>query len=356
MINPEPLLSVVVVSRNDDHGGNLMHRMQLFVTGWIEQAKRHNLRSELVIVEWNPLPDRPRLAEALKWPKDTGPCAVRIVEVPPEIHRRFKYSDSLSVFQMIGKNAGIRRARGRFILATNIDILFSDEIMEFFASGQMAAGHMYRVDRYDVPSEIPDGVPIEEQLAYCRQNIIRINAKEGTKILVRDAAPNPVRERLAHLYRRIIRLASVRNRLVDWTLPGKSLHTNACGDFTLMAREHWLAVRGYPEFEMYSFYLDGLGCYAANYAGAEETILEEPMRIYHIEHAAGSGWSPGAGGNLLKERLSAAGIPQLSSSEYVALVRQMRRKRRPIIFNGDEGWGLAGESLIETIITKELYK
>jgi len=26
------------------------------------------------------------------------------------------------------------------------------------------------------------------------------------------------------------------------------LHTYACGDFTLMAREHWLDLRGYAEF------------------------------------------------------------------------------------------------------------
>ena len=86
MKNSEPQLSVVVVSRNDDHGGNLLERMQLFVTGWLEQAKRHGLSSELVIVEWNPLPDRPGLGQVLEWPKGDGPCSVRIIEVPPELH------------------------------------------------------------------------------------------------------------------------------------------------------------------------------------------------------------------------------------------------------------------------------
>ena len=61
-MTPVPLLSVVVVSRNDDHGGNLLYRMQMFVSGFLEQAKRYALSSELVIVEWNPPPDRPRLA------------------------------------------------------------------------------------------------------------------------------------------------------------------------------------------------------------------------------------------------------------------------------------------------------
>src|SRR6185503_19507238 len=39
--------------------------------------------------------------------------------------------------------------------------------------------------------------------------------------------------------------------------PG-SVHQNACGDFQLMAREHWFALRGYPELEVFSMSLDGL--------------------------------------------------------------------------------------------------
>jgi hypothetical protein len=42
-VAPEaPYLSVVVTARNDDHGGNLLGRMQVFVDAWINQAKRHN--------------------------------------------------------------------------------------------------------------------------------------------------------------------------------------------------------------------------------------------------------------------------------------------------------------------------
>jgi len=338
------LLSIVVVSRNDDHGGNLIYRMQLFVTGLLEQARRHNLNSELVIVEWNPPPDRPRLAQALEWPKKAGPCAVRIIEVPPEIHRRFKHSDGLPLFQMIGKNVGIRRALGRFVLATNIDILFSDEIVRFFASGQLMTGHMYRVDRYDVPSDIPDGVSIDEQLVYCRQNILRINTRGGTRILKNgDSVAKPLRRQLFFLA----------YRTKQWLRhEERALHTNACGDFTLMAREHWSAVHGYAEFEMYSLYLDGLLCYAAHCAGAREMILRNPMRIYHIEHSAGSGWSPGIGGELMNKRLSAAGIPQLNPDQYYAWERQMRRQRQPITFNEGERWGLANESLPEIVITE----
>src|SRR6266508_1631698 len=99
----EPYLSLVVTARNDDHGGNLLGRMQAFVSGWIEQARRHQIPSELIVVEWNP-PDG-----------------------------RYDHAKALPLYQMIAKNVGIRRARGRFILATNIDILISSELAVFIA-------------------------------------------------------------------------------------------------------------------------------------------------------------------------------------------------------------------------------
>jgi hypothetical protein len=52
-----PYLSIVATARNDGHGGDLLHRMQLFVENVIGQCNRHNLDAELVLVEWNPPDD-----------------------------------------------------------------------------------------------------------------------------------------------------------------------------------------------------------------------------------------------------------------------------------------------------------
>ena len=176
----EPYLSLVVTARNDDHGGNLLQRMQIFVSGWLAQARRHRIPSELIIVEWNPPGDRPRLREALEWPADFGPCEVRFIEVPAALHRRYAHAEALPLYQMIAKNVGIRRARGRFVLATNIDILFSDELASFLAQQRLEPGRMYRIDRHDVASDVPGGASVEEQLAYCRTHLIRLNAREGS--------------------------------------------------------------------------------------------------------------------------------------------------------------------------------
>src|SRR5262249_51178682 len=146
----------------------------------VGQCRRHQLSAELVIVEWNPPSDRSRLAQALRWPPEKGPCGVRILEVPEHLHRRFRHADTMPLFQMIAKNVGIRRAKGRFILATNIDVLMNDELVRFLASGALRPGQMYRIDRHDVRTDVPVAGPVEEQLHYCATHLLRRNTSEGT--------------------------------------------------------------------------------------------------------------------------------------------------------------------------------
>jgi hypothetical protein len=143
-----------------------------------------------------------------------------------------------------------------------------------------------------------------------------------------------------------VEMKEYRRVIADMAKP-VSVHTNACGDFTLMAREHWFGVRGYPELnQFYSMHLDSMLCYAAHHAGAREELLPEPMRIYHIEHGAGSGWTP-EGASKLFARMLQDSIRVVSYEDIVALIVQMRSLHAPVIFNMDD-WGLAGLTFPET--------
>ncbi|MEX2302527.1 MAG: hypothetical protein WD733_16410 [Bryobacterales bacterium] len=175
-----PYLSVVVTARNDDHGGNLLRRMQTFVNALLAQAKRHEVPIELLVVDWNPPPGKPPLIDALQWPADRGPVEIRFIDVPSELHAAYRHAEALPLYQMIAKNVGIRRARGQFILVTNIDVVFSHALFQFFAQRRLRPGRMYRVDRYDAMEEVPVDGSIDEQLRYCEQNLIRINTRQGT--------------------------------------------------------------------------------------------------------------------------------------------------------------------------------
>jgi hypothetical protein len=122
-----------------------------------------------------------------------------------------------------------------------------------------------------------------------------------------------------------------------------NLHVNGCGDFQLMAREHWEELRGYPEFETFSMNIDGLLSYMADAAGIREEML--PMPIYHLEHAVGSGWSP-EGEAILRKRIAERGITWIDASTVHVWAAYMRWLGRPMIFNGSD-WGMAKAQLPE---------
>jgi hypothetical protein len=126
------------------------------------------------------------------------------------------------------------------------------------------------------------------------------------------------------------------------------LHTNGCGDFTMLAREDWFALRGYPEFPVWPQHIDSFLCYAAHHAGFREVILRDPIRIFHIQHEAASGATPD-GEAELKRRVAARGVTFIDYPRLLGCFHQMRRFNVPIIFTG-ENWGLADCALPESTV------
>src|SRR5262245_20856046 len=153
-----PYLSVVVTTRNDDHGGDPLKRLQAFVNCFDEQCRRTSLQVEVIIVEWNPPSDKPSVSSQLRMPPQPC-CTYRFIEVPAELHQQLQFGDVLPLFQMIAKNVGIRRARGQFVLATNIDIILDTALVESLSEQTLQAGHLYRVDRHDIEPNVPIDAP-----------------------------------------------------------------------------------------------------------------------------------------------------------------------------------------------------
>jgi hypothetical protein len=414
----EPLLSVVVTTRNDNHGGDLNRRTQLFIDGLAAQAERHRVPVELIVVEWNPPDDRPSIADALQWPTDTEHFEARVIVVPRSLHLRLKHSEQLRLFQMIAKNVGIRRARGRFIVASNVDVLFSHELMNHIARGQLSEDALYRVDRYDVESDVPDGVAFDDCLVWCDAHVLRICKREGTfdlredhfyriyesmrvplwfagyiricrslcrkaqlevsrgaaRFRAKDGAeriartqrrkrePSPRRSRASKTLRPSVFIRKALEQLVAyWALIRLAivgerarlrLHTNACGDFTLMSRAAWERVGGYPELELFSMHIDSILLYQAHYTGIHEAFL--PYRLYHIEHTDGFRPDPQALDDLNK-RLEENAIPQISDLAYLKDVVEMYRTGRPKFRNPDS-WGFSMEPLEDRRVVELLKR
>jgi hypothetical protein len=381
----QPYLTVVATTRNDDHGGDALARTQIFLDALAAQCERHGLDAELVLVEWNPPADRPGLRDALRWPKPGDHFEARIVEVPEPIHSRLENSDQLPLFQMIAKNVGIRRARAPFVLATNIDLLFSDELIQFLVEGSLEPELVYRTDRYDVDVGMPDP-PIDEQLEWCERHLVRINRRDGSYepatgrfyriydlrfppwlarwVRLAGHAWRTLRGALRFAFRSLLGMVRRQSpsrqelqrarrgavsfpRLVRYAWfeehAQMRMHTNACGDFTLLSREGWTRAEGYPELELYSFFIDALFMYEAHYAGLRENLL--PYRVYHMEH--GGGWKPDEEGmSDLTARLEQRGIPSISYQQYLDWVIQMYKAKRRVLPRS-ETWGYSEEPLRE---------
>lgn len=327
-----PYLSIVATSRNDNHGGNLNLRMQVFVNALLALAEKHKLSTELLLVDWPPPVGKPALADVLVWPRHHEYCSVRVIEVPPAIHNTYKHAARLPLYQMIGKNVGVRRAKGEFVLCTNVDIVFSDELFAFLATRTLESQTSYRSDRHDAGNTLEAAWPLEQVLEHCRNNLIRIN--------MHDASINLSTNQRHAVYPPGASEAS---------LGYPPLHTNGCGDFTLLSREDWFRLRGYIERDIFSFHLDSLFLYEAHYGGCREEIPPPTMVHYHIEHE--EGWTPEIhGAGTLERHLKQSSIERLSNEDLKSLIAEMAASKRPLATN-DEDWGLVRHDLTERYVT-----
>ena len=149
-------ISFVVATRNDDHGGNMNKKNQFFIDKWAYVTSKFNLPCELIIIDWNPPHEKEDLKNIIKYPKVNSNQSIRVIKVPEKFHEEYKTSKQLNFYQMQAKNVGIRRARGQFILCTNIDIVFSEEMIKYLSKKSLDEKKIYRTDRYDIDFDLFD--------------------------------------------------------------------------------------------------------------------------------------------------------------------------------------------------------
>ena len=275
-----PTVSFVTYYRHYADTPSSLDRIKFFAESVKELSERHGLESEVVIVESQPgvlVPDA-----------FTSP-GVRIIKFP-----RTKFLGHLAF------NIGIRHANGDYIVVSSRDSIFNSELMEFLASGKLRPRTVYRIDRRDVKQldRYPDSV--SELLKYCAENAYKAHGIWDAYLPGKKWARPAV-----ELLMRVL--------FFPYTVP----HTNACGDFTLMHREDWNTIRGYPQVISAGMYLDGFAIYAAIFSGFKQVILKDPMRLYHIDHPR---------------------TEALVSRNTLECFRMMRFAKKPIILN-DESWG-----------------
>jgi|SRR3989344_2607935 len=322
----KPYLSIIVTGRNDNYGERFTFRLKLFFQVLLTQLKKYPVGAEIVFVEWNPPKDQPEFkTEFKKWfPQPSAP--IRILKVPSRLHQQFPNHEKMPLFEVIAKNAGIRRATGQFILVTNPDILFPDKLIQLISQKNLRTDAFYRVDRVDYKfAEIPADLTPSNIFDFARKKAFSLHTFDCA-VKLREGIPYFLKIRLglvnAIFMRRLIKQQG--KPMFD------RVHVNVSGDFILMAKKHWLKLRGFPEKTTYS-YIDGYVCFGAYALGLKQIVLDQSFTIFHLDHGRPKD------------------LPYSSLQEFTKHYHQVLNNERSPVFN-HQNWGLNSYHLKETVI------
>jgi hypothetical protein len=346
----KPYLSIITPSRNDDYAGGIIPRLDYTTNILLEQLDSHKLDSEIILVDYNYDPNRPRLKEAIHLHQQTDYCTVKSIEVSPYYHKKYRYWEKLPVYVSVAVNIGHRRARGVFCVQKASDTIWSQDLVKTISQKQLREDRLYRCSRVDVDSDILKTKPktISDIMGFCENNGLQIYDKSS-----------------------------------DYGVGFPKLHTDACGDFELMSREVFHLIHGFYEEEdrIGSFYCDGVLLFCAYAAGAVEEFLAGSHCVYKITHGNMTdsrhktvlrGFErlvsrlpiPGGFRNKLLNGYrgffgdppnSVRGIIFEPRSEYRKLVKRILDGKVSYVMSGDN-WGLGSEDLPEFYIRKAKWE
>jgi hypothetical protein len=236
-------------------GGNvtddLIDRLEASCHNTVALAEKTSLDMELVIVEWNTPMSYLNIRKSVtmryvRWPKTDIP--IRIIHTGL-LHNEVYNPHNLKYLEWEPKNIGIRRAKGEFVLSTNPDDIFTEEMFAFFAEKKLQYNHFYRADRHD----------------YRDGSVYMVCKANGTHW------PGLTEEQMH---------AKTGAGAVNFS--PVQIHYCAAGDFTLMSKQDWFRIHGNPELG-FNHTIDGQTLHLAQLAGMRQVVL--PYPIYHPDHA-----------------------------------------------------------------------
>jgi hypothetical protein len=369
--------SFIIASRNDNHGGNMRNKNIFFINRWLYQVKKHNLNCELIIVDWN---SKIPLRKKIKSYKNK---IIKIIEVSNQIHKKYKNSKKINFFQMIAKNVGARRAEGKFLIFSNIDIIFSENFFKYLKNNTIKNRTIYRADRYDVDLKKLQDYKITEDkiqklVTHIHKKNYTLDIKNNKKIYLRKTFFFISKFLIQNIFYYIkyfyiiiinfffiillfkkINLNLFNNEIVNFfkekklliinifninnlkILFEKKLHTNACGDFTMIDKKSFYKMNGYYEFDGFSWHIDSLLLFKAHYYFNLNFInLKFPM--YHINHEPGKSYSENK--KISINKIKKTKLDFINDEKLLNIINKYKKKK---MYKDDKNkaWGLAQKEL-----------
>jgi hypothetical protein len=143
-----PLITLAVTGRNDGYG--VRYRLIDTLRFNHRELTARGISYEYVLTEWAPDPQWPLLADLIAEALPETHGLVTSYVVDPAYHQALTLNPRLPYMDYLAKNVAIRRARGRFILATNVDIYLGREALDALASKAIEPRTVYRAVRRDL--------------------------------------------------------------------------------------------------------------------------------------------------------------------------------------------------------------
>jgi hypothetical protein len=329
-----PKVSIIFTARNDDYGKNLINRINASLKVLTFLTEKHKSNFELIIVEYNPVPKKPLLIESITIPSHKY-LQIRAVIVPNTFHQQLGNHNKIPVHEYIAKNIGIKRANGDYILCTNPDIIFSDNMIKKLTTEMLDKDSFFRANRTDLKKQYyHENCTATQILNSCRRDSFRVYTPGkvvylsfvdwlyNLVYLIRNGVLLSIIK--GHI-KRIISLSDLRfvpliNKFVRSTNETTSdIHEMCAGDFTLMHKGLWTLARGYDETPLSSFH-DQYMLFVQNYCyGKKQQLLTD--EIFHIDHEYGK-----------KNR------PEVEMTKYAKDVVEMKKTKKPYTQNSED-WG-----------------
>lgn len=141
------MISIVVTGKNDNYGGHFDQRLELTLKYNVKKFKEAGIDAEIVFVEWNPISGTPLLSEKVATMFDNVKCYV----VEKEEHDIIAGPNTYMTFlEFFAKNVGIRRASGDYVVCTNADVFYGNEVFDKIANTELDKNIIYRTRRDDI--------------------------------------------------------------------------------------------------------------------------------------------------------------------------------------------------------------
>lgn len=247
-----PFVSVITYGRNDAYAPNYAKKVGRATKVLANQLEGAGIDAEILFLEWNPPIDRPKLFDKFATPGRMRHVSIRCFVVGSKHHMGFVGAGERGFQGAEAANAGIRRARGQFVLPKSSDTFYSQALIERLARRDLDTSTVYRANRHDI-AVADESWDLDDASLLARF----------------QALPSLVQ--------------GVIVQSVQWAL--RDLHTNACGDFILMSREHWHRLRGFPlDATVLTLDADSLVLHAAPAIGLSECRWPDDCRVYKPSH------------------------------------------------------------------------